>query len=666
MDDYENFPYVSLCKVKSTYQNKAPQLERIADFYDDKFHLKHQPDSPPRNTLYDSERNVLSEDFVGVWKWNTVPNIREGGSDFVKSNFYPEMMPPEIFFLPNCYTKKDLKNVLVDGVEIPPYIDKFIFTITSGKNSYTGVICTSSYFWITENFCRLKSDVYKLTCIEFNDEDCIRVGGRVFFKKINLVDETTYFFLLKTPQEIIKEKVLAQATWSKFKANISKKEFQSVSAFLRSLSTEDFFPTKDFFLQKIATACGYSVEKAKVDLDFFIKRVEDYLCDEDLSDEVLVDVIKSHPKFSERIQRKVSEAWHKENEKKISSATEELSRLKNLLREREEKLLETQLQLEEVSIQLAQKEKLMIEVEENLTRRMETARQNIANFICEMTFNQVSCSVLQQSVTPIKKSFRTGETIADAVPEDDLNLRELVGALDSSLGVEGARNDVILSFATYLLAAYFNKILLLLVGPNARDFADVFSVSLNGKTAAIFDCGCVNSLDDLQICANSDDEIIVALNPFAPNFIAYLPELVHIKNKFIFAVHPFVEDLLIEPRSLYNYFLPVFTELISDRLASRNFVDFYPSEECKKSFCEQYKYNPDEIPISAHERMNKLLKDTRKILKENFDKDNIVSEHAELFTKFPLAYVTGNAEKFLDDFNGSERTSERIRRFMEK
>ncbi|MBO4779258.1 MAG: hypothetical protein J5497_01325 [Selenomonadaceae bacterium] len=659
MNDYENFPYVSLCRVKPIYQNKAPQLERIADFYDDEFHLKYQPDSPPRNTLYDSEYNGFSEGYFGVWKWCTLPNVKAGGLNFVKSKFYPEMMPPEIFFLPNCYTKENLKNALVDGVKIPPDVDKFIFALIHGTNSYTGVICTSSYFSMKENFCQLKSDIYKLTCIEFNDEDYIRVSGRIFFKKINLADETTYFFLLKTPQEIIKEKVLAQVKWSKFKTEITKREFQLVKPFLRSLPNESF-------IEEIATACGYSVEKAKEDLDSFIKRAHDYLCAEDLSDEVLVDILESHPNFSERIQRHVSETWHKENEEKISAANEELKRLKDLLQEREEKLLETQLQLEEISNQIEQKEKLAVEVEKNLARRMETARQNIVDFICEMTFNQISCGVLQRSFAPVKKSFRSGEIIANAVPEDDLNLQELVGALDSSLGVEGASNDVILSFATYLLAAYFNKILLLLVGPNARDFADVFSVSLNGKTAAILDCGCVNSLDDLQICADSDDEVIIALNPFAPNFIAYLPELVHLKNKFIFAVHPFAEDLLIEPRSLYNYFLPVFTELISDRLASRNFVDFYPSEECKKSFCERYRYNPDEIPISAQERMSKLLKDTRKILKENFAERNAVSEYTVLFSKFPLAYVTDNAERFLDEFNGSEQTAEKIRRFMEK
>lgn len=659
MDDYENFSYVSLCRVRSTYQNKAPQLERIADFYDDEFHLEHQTDSPKRDILYDSERNVLSEGFIGVWKWYTVPNRREGGLDFVKSKFYSEMMPPEIFFLSDCYTKENLKNALVDGIEIPSVRDRIIIALIRGQNSYTGVICTSSGFSMTENFCRLKPDVYKLTCIDFNDEDCIRVGGRVFFKKINFDNEDTYFFCLKTPQEIIKEKVLAQATWSKFKAEITKREFQPFRPFLRSLPNESF-------IEEIAAACGSSVEEAKADLNLFINRAEDYLCSEDLSDEFLVDVIESHPNFSKRIRRQVSEAWHKENEKIFSEATEKLTRINNLLQEQEKVLKETETRLEEISIQLAQKEKLMTEVEENLARRMEKARQNVADFICEMTFAQVSCGVSQRSVAPVQKAFRSGEIITDVAAEDDLNLREIIVALNSSLSGEGAGNEVIPDFATYLLAAYFNKIPLLLVGSNARDFADVFSISLNGKTAAVFDCGCVNSLDDLQICADSEDEVIVALNPFAPNFIAYLPELVHFKNKFIFAVHPFVEDLLIEPRSLYNYFLPIFTELISDRVASRNFVDFYPSVERKKSFCEQYKYNPDEIPVSAQGRMDKLIKDTRKIFRENFADCNAVSEHVELFTKFPLAYVTGNAERFLDEFKGSERTAKRIRSFMEK
>ena len=40
------------------------------------------------------------------------------------------------------------------------------------------------------------------------------------------------------------------------------------------------------FIEEITTTYNYSVEKAKTDLDIFIKRAEDYLCAEDLSDEI--------------------------------------------------------------------------------------------------------------------------------------------------------------------------------------------------------------------------------------------------------------------------------------------------------------------------------------------------------------------------------------------
>ena len=138
---------------------------------------------------------------------------------------------------------------------------------------------------------------------------------------------------------------------------------------------------------------------------------------------------------------------------------------------------------------------------------------------------------------------------------------------------------------------------------------------MTGKNAAIFDCANVNSFADLKIISDSDDEIIAVLNPFAPNFIAYLPELVNIKEKFIFAIYPFAEDLKIEPCSFYNYFLPIFTELIIDRPPARNFsIKYVFPNELKQEL--KQKYNPEEISISAEKRMQKLKKDMREFLQE--------------------------------------------------
>ena len=158
----------------------------------------------------------------------------------------------------------------------------------------------------------------------------------------------------------------------------------------------------------------------------------------------------------------------------------------------------------------------------------------------------------------------------------------------------------------------------MLVGSNGRRIADAFSIALNGSTAATFDCAAVNCLDDLNIVSSSPDPIVAVLNPFAPNFIAYLPELLNIEGKFFIALYPFIEDLRLEPRSFFNYFTPVFTELIFDQ--------------------------PDPI----------------KILTSSIDS----TDHVALFAAFPMAYVNGMGDRFVEKFRGSGRTLDRLKKFI--
>ena len=85
-----------------------------------------------------------------------------------------------------------------------------------------------------------------------------------------------------------------------------------------------------------------------------------------------------------------------------------------------------------------------------------------------------------------------------------------------------------------------------------------------------------------------------------------MPELINIDDKFIFAIYTFAEDLKIEPRSLYNYFLPVLTELIIDKRPARNFTVKYFSDKVKAELKKNYK--PDAVPISAETRLNSQVK----------------------------------------------------------
>lgn len=305
--------------------------------------------------------------------------------------------------------------------------------------------------------------------------------------------------------------------------------------------------------------------------------------------------------------------------------------------------------LDEINAQIKAREDFAAEVENKIAQRIDAAKKNAADFICEMVFVNPNFGAAQTS----KNIFYRSGKVVDGEEVELEDVQDFIYTLETEIGVEGVEDEKILSFADYLTAAYMNTVLLLLAGSNARDIADAFSVTLTGKTAAIFDCANVTSLEDLEVILNSDDEIISVLNPFAPNFIAYLPELVNC-GKFIFAIYPFAEDLKIEPRSFYNYFLPVFTELIIDRPPSRKFqFKYFLSDELKQEFKQKQNDNLDKVPISAEKRIEKLLKDME------FEKKSVA-----LFSEFPLAYVKGKEQNFIENFNGNNKILDKIREFL--
>ncbi|MBQ9486922.1 MAG: hypothetical protein IJU91_03845 [Selenomonadaceae bacterium] len=372
----------------------------------------------------------------------------------------------------------------------------------------------------------------------------------------------------------------------------------------------------------------------------------------------------------------IEEKWRLENEEKISAATKKIEDYTKQLEEYqatcaelEKQISDKQAELESISSQIETQKIILRDIAHQVAERIETARKNVTDFICETIFVNAQPAAVQSQPArevPAIKNYRHGKIIESDDVREIESIQDFIYDLETAIGCEGVTSDMMLSFSIYLCSAYRNKFPLLLAGPNGRDIADAFSVVLTGKTAAILDCAGVNSLDDLNACVESDDEVIAVLNPFSPNFMAYLPEIINLDNKFIFAIYPFAEDLRIEPRSLYNYFLPVLTELIIAKRSSRDFYStgYNLNSAVKKAMFKGY--TPDDIPISAAERIKKLTKDMKEIagahFKSNADK---LKNFAVLFTKFPLAYVKGNDKNFLDNFNGDEKIAERIRAFLE-
>ena len=646
MDD-KNFPYTSLCIVTEINDKGTGKLKRLVDLENGKLQSQFISSAPSYKFLYNNNC-TLPLNFIGIFMWRVEPHYANDGRVYITCELCSDKSPIEIIILSNCIHQKDLRNKLVNGIKLYFSTDRIFIAYRVSSYIYRGILCSENDFKQTGDEKTIKA--INLNLFEVSNQDFIRIEDKIFYRNLDL-DKPIGVFHSKSLFEFIKDKIITRANRTTLQNNFSETDLKIFREFIKSFSADDFY-------QEIAEEYLISVEDSKNFVDKFIKTNEKYLETEIFNDDVFTSVIQNCSTLQEKFRTIVAKQWQTDNEQKISDFNQQLEKLhieidnelKNCL-DLENEIEIKKKEFEEISNKIKQREDFASEVENNIAKRIEMARKNVADFICEMAFVNPNLEKVQTSKNLF---YREGKIIGDNNVEIE-DIQDLICTIETEIGIEGIQNENLSPFAAYLTASYINKISLLLAGANALDIADAFSICLTGKTAAIFDCATVNSFGDFDIIANSNDEIIALLNPFAPNFIAYLPELIHIEQKFIFAIYPFVEDLKIEPRSFYNYFLPVFTELIIDRTLTRNFFNRYSISDTLKKELEQ-RYNPNKIPISAEKRIKKLVKDMKNFLSED--------KPATLFADFPLAYVKDNEKNFIDNFNGEEKILEKIREFL--
>ena len=129
-------------------------------------------------------------------------------------------------------------------------------------------------------------------------------------------------------------------------------------------------------------------------------------------------------------------------------------------------------------------------------------------------------------------------------------------------------------------------------------------------------------------------------------------------NKYFIITYPYSEDIQIEPKSLYNYILPIFTELFVDRvpdqLCSGNIIGGSCAEEYKAFTLVKTSKSHDKLltelhtPLMTRNKIQTLLSNMHIMLKdENSDYDVI-------FALLPYAYATMQTPLILEAIQDKE------------
>jgi len=658
------YPFTSLCRVNGSKGNSM-ELIRLADLNDGIIQAQWGPDTPDRNILFTKER-AKSEGDVGIWRWRTELNWNSNKADYIISELLENQRPVQIIVVPECNSVNELKEELKQGIECELVTERVLFSIvTDGK--YIGLLCDSGQISKRGNTVKIRPEVSRLPLYEFHESGIVKCGQMCFFHRIGLGIPKSIYRMIE-PADAVRKIVLNRASRPKMGSAFVKKEVQKFQEFLKEMPDEDFY-------QEIADICVCSVDEAKAYADDFVQKAETYLLAEDVESSVLAAAIAHNPTLLEKCREQNEAVWRKENDILLKDAQNELDRIRreadqqrteyNRLKEQQNKLAEQEKFLKD---EIARKEQLATEVEEKVSGRIAAAKQNAADFICEMAFAQPGMSQPASLLPAGQPELQSGIHLNVDLPEHH-ETWDVVCAVQDALEEAGVSDKCSLEFALFLYAAYLSRTPLLLAGPNGHAIADALSAALFGRTASVLHCEKAYTTDVIERCMKDEGQIIALINPLRAGWIDYISELASIREKLLIGVHPFSDDLMIEPRGLYNYMLPVLTELFVSSIAKGDFTggcfgsDFqkYKPAEPQRKIPLARKVS---MPPFVQNRLKQILADMKAIMRVD-DKDRYDNDDYDcLFGTFPYAYAVGNGQRFWEEIWESTRLSKEAKELL--
>ena len=679
LDDLSDkkFDYISVCEVGEPEYNGQSRLSRLADIsrngvIEPFYQIEDSPKTFGNRSKLFYKDGPTNAGIVGVWCWSAVPNTTDPTKDYIVSEYDNHTMVTEIEMIEKCTSLQELVDILKRGINSRLSTARVSFAIYVGKGQFLGIVCNKQDLFVTGDEVKLKESVISLPWYEFSSAETVRLrNNKQYFRNIS-IGIPSGVVRVKDPLEIVKDIIVARNTWSSFKQQgKTRSEWRVVKDFLSQLDTSSI-------LAKISESCGCSETISQKYLDKFIDEANSYIDGDSLEDQIIVAAISVNEGLLNRCKELLKEDWENENselikntsreyevyQEKLESAKNEYQNYKELeqnkkaeLQKEYEEILE---RYQDVSSKIEQKEKLADNVESIIAQRIQAAQNNAAEFIANMAF--MPKTPIASSMTEAGQKFWYSPSIEldeDKI-EKNKDWRDTIEAVSLELEEAGVMKKYTLPLAAFLHAAYIHSIPILLAGPNASDIANAYSVGAKGKLTASLDCLGRYSPSVCEIIQKEKDEIIRIENAFHGEWISVLPQLLSIKNNYYYVIHPYSEDLQIEPRSLYTYMLPLFTELFVEKTASANYVGAKPVEsycefsgKTQKGVLAQYRKGLQMAPI-VNQRIEMILSDMYAMLGTS-EKD-----YGVLFGILSYASATMQMDEILNTIQNSSDNRYRI------
>ena len=646
---------VSLCGVISDY-NGQKWLIRYADLNNNGHYyiFRRNEDIPPYFTNRDKifyKDGPSKDGFYGIWTWSAVPNENDPSKDYILSRYNTEIDAIELVTFTQTTSLDELIGLLKEGINYQPHSRRVMFSIYTAKGQYTGILCTAKELNTVNEKTIISEDCIAVPVYEFTGADVMHLDNGLSFYGNAFAGLPTKLYHLKSPLDIVKDTVMSSISWATYKTrDVTRAQYKTFKDFIDAIPVDDI-------ICKIGAACRCSGPAAKELLDEFLGIVWKYVDGDSLEDEIILSAISSSTELQEKAKELIRQNWEKENERLLTEAQQKLDLLRAELKSAAEDLEKAQEAFNKTKAEdkrlsdiIAGKEKLADGIEKAVAERIQKARENAADFIASMAF--FGSQPMQAAGAPTLPSV-------EAISEPDTTMYRIYSEFEHLDELEGHHSwaDVINTttfelaeagvaeryrsgLSAFLCAAYIEKQPLLLIGPNAIDIAQAFSAAVAAHKHGILCCEGSYTRQTIEKMGADGEDIVIVNNLLASGWMNRLPEMLSKKDIFYIATHPYAEDIQVEPKSLYGFMLPLFTEFLVDKKATGKYYggyfsdDFEPYSAGKGAHKELSVLSKFALSSLVRGKINSLMATMHNIYPAATTDDDF------LFFVFPIAYAS--------------------------
>ena len=643
--------YSSLCL---TYQDNLDKdrILRAADIRENEFSEDFIESAPDYKRLYNND-GPKQIGTLGVWDWKVLPNRSDPTKIFLDVAFNSHIKPIEVVVVKDCVNVTQLVENLKSGIHADVHSARVLISYTE-DDKYVGIICDENVLQTRQSVLVLKNDVLKLPVYSFFKDDTLIVEQIIVLKKI-LPGMPTELIRVKEPLDIVRESIIARATWPVLQQRgFIRNEYRQIKTFLQDLQITDLY-------EEISEKCDCTIAEATEYVNHFMVLADNAALGNTVENAAMVQIIRNDIEVYSACKKEIRKEWEQENElllkasdDKLAAADKALEVSKASVQLKKRELSELQKQIDEIDKELMQKDELADEIEKLVAQKIESARNNAADFIASNmlanAYGRASSGWSSQkeiAEKPDTSLFIGQMPIKSDDPDEHDTYRQLLNTVQLELEEAGVNKTDTVGLSALLYSAYLRRIPILLAGPNGMDIADAFSAAFECKTAARFFCRGADT-SSISVCATSEADIVVIDNPLQGNWEHSVVQLVSKREKFYILTQPFSEDLLLEPHSLFNYCFPVITDLFVSSIPTREFIGGRLSSQFRH-------FSPSKTDASYNKFLNEIRGSA--LIRENirslitdinsFD-DKQPQDTILTMLLYPLMYALGKPRVLVD------------------